>query len=124
MDKYLPHIVEETKRIARIDAIISLLNTEIEVGIERAEVREAKIEKKWARGARSAPLARGPVGAPRFPYVTPVEIPVVEYTENPDPHWLVGFVNGEGRLRGCEGGDKFLQALVCMQGFSCLPPTS
>lgn len=46
MDKYLPHIVEETKRIARIDAIISLLNTEIEVGIERAEVREAKIEKK------------------------------------------------------------------------------
>nr|YP_009722295.1 hypothetical protein [Morchella importuna]QGN66697.1 hypothetical protein [Morchella importuna] len=77
-----------------------------------------------ARGARSAPLARGPVGAPRFPYVTPVEIPVVEYTENPDPHWLVGFVNGEGRLRGCEGGDKFLQALVCMQGFSCLPPTS
>jgi hypothetical protein len=45
MDKDLPHIVEETKRIARIDAIISLLNTEIEVGIERAEVRVAKIEK-------------------------------------------------------------------------------
>jgi hypothetical protein len=31
-----------------------------------------------------------------FPNVTPVERPVVEFTENPNPHWLAGFVNGEG----------------------------
>nr|YP_010218579.1 hypothetical protein LK370_mgp244 [Morchella brunnea]UBU98421.1 hypothetical protein [Morchella brunnea] len=76
-------------------------------------------------GGAARPLQRAALRPSAFPNVTPVEIPVVEFTENPDPHWLVGFVNGEGRLRGCEGGGgtNFYNPWSACRLFS-LPPTS